>query len=235
MQVSLHSLHKQFGSLRVLHDVSTVFQEGAVTALLGANGAGKTTLLRCLSGLASGEPGSVQLDGEVLLPWRLDLRRRLMFLPDFPPFLPGASILEHVAMHLNLWKATRDGAADQVARWLDELHLTPFAEKPLDCLSRGQRYKASLLALMAVDPELWLLDEPFASGMDAGGLGLFRREARAAAARGRTVIYSTQIVELAASFSDSIGIVGGGRLRLFDTVENFGRDPGKIEEQVMTA
>lgn len=233
MNVSLHSLHKQFGTLRVLHEVSAEFRPGAVTALIGANGAGKTTLLRCLSGLSSGDPGSVQLDGETLLPSRLDLRRRLMFLPDFPPGMPEDSILEHVALHLNLWQTARPGVEDQVAQWIEELHLTPFAEQPMDELSRGQRYKASLLALLAVDPELWLLDEPFASGMDAGGLTLFRREARAAAERGRTVIYSTQIVELAAGFSDAIGIVGGGRLRLFDTAADFAREPAKIEAQLL--
>jgi ABC-type multidrug transport system ATPase subunit len=233
MKVSLHSLHKQFGLLRVLHEVSADFRPGAVTALLGANGAGKTTLLRCLSGLSSGDSGSVQLDGEVLNPGRLDLRRRLLFLPDFPPCMPGNSILEHVALHLNLWEVTRPGVEDQVAQWIDELHLTAFAEKSVGSLSRGQRYKASLLALLAVDPELWLLDEPFASGMDAGGLAIFRREARAAAERGRTVIYSTQIVELAAGFSDCIGIAGGGRLRLFDTAADFEREPAKIEQQVM--
>ncbi len=214
--------------------MSADFPPGRITALLGANGAGKTTLLRCLSGLSSGDSGEVTLDGQRLETGRLDLRWRLMFLPDFPPALPGTDVLEHVAMHLNLWQADRPGVEDQVAAWLDQLHLAPHAGAHCETLSRGQRYKASLLALFAVDPELWLLDEPFASGMDAPGIGLFRREAQAAASRGRTIIYSTQIVELAAGFSDCIAIVGRGGVTLHETERDFGRDPRRIEDRLIS-
>lgn len=234
MQVSLHALHKQFGNLTVLDGVTTAFQPGGITVLLGENGAGKTTLLRCLTGLSSGNSGAVTLDGEELTAGRLDLRRRLMFLPDVPPAVPGSHVLEHVAMCLNLWHAAVDGVPDKVAAWLDELQLAGFAESPIDCLSRGQSYKAALLALLAVDPELWLLDEPFASGMDAGGLALFRREALAAADRGRTVIYSTQIVEIAAAFSTTVAILKKGVLTLYDTERDFARDPERIGKLVMT-
>lgn len=234
MKVSLQRLTKQFQHLRVLDEVSVEFPPGQITVLLGANGAGKTTLLRCLSGLADGTSGAVLLDGEPLKSGRLDLRRRLMFLPDFPPALPAADLLEQVAMQLNVWQADRPGVEERVAAWIDEYYLAPFAGSHVGSLSRGQNYKAALIGLFAVDPELWLLDEPFASGMDAPGIGIFRREVRAAAARGRTIIYSTQLVELAAAFSDHIAVVGRGGLRFYDTESDFGRDPARIEEHLIT-
>ncbi len=233
MQVALQHLTKQFQHLRVLNDVCAEFPPGKITVLLGANGAGKTTLLRCLSGLADGNRGEVLLDGEPLKSGRLDLRRRLMFLPDFPPALPASDLLEQVAMQLKVWQADRPGVEDKVAAWMDELYLAPFAGASVHSLSRGQNYKAALLGLFAVDPELWLLDEPFASGMDAPGIGVFRREVRAAAARGRTVVYSTQLVELAAAFSDHIAVVGHGTLRFHDTEQDFDRDPARIEAHLI--
>ncbi len=233
MNLRLEGLAKGYGARRVLEGVSLTIPEGAVTVVLGMNGAGKTTLLRCLSGLSSGDQGGVFIDGEELRMGRLDLRRRLMFLPDFPPAFPGADVLENVAAHLRFWEVDRPGVEDRVAGWLEGLGMLAEAGRAVESLSRGQRYKAALLALLAVDPELWILDEPMASGMDPRGLGVFRREAAAAAARGAAVIYSTQIPELAAAFADAVLLIGDGKARLLEPQRDFGRDPARLEAIIL--
>jgi ABC-type multidrug transport system ATPase subunit len=79
-------------------------------------------------------------------------------------------------------------------------------------LSRGQIYKASLVAAMAADPAIWLLDEPFASGMDPRGMDAFRRLVRDATARGACVIYTSQFPELAVRFADRIVVIDGSKI-----------------------
>lgn len=234
MNLRLEGLSKGFGPRRVLAGVSLTIPAGAVTAVLGMNGAGKTTLLRCLSGLSSGDCGGVFIDGEELRMGRLDLRRRLMFLPDFPPAFPGADVLENVAAHLRFWEADRPGVEDKVAAWLEAMGMLAEAGRSVQGLSRGQGYKAALLALLAVDPELWILDEPMASGMDPRGLAVFRREAAAAAARGASVVYSTQIPELAAAFADTVLLIAGGKVRMLDPERDFGRDPARLEAIILS-
>jgi ABC-type multidrug transport system ATPase subunit len=88
-------------------------------------------------------------------------------------------------------------------------------------LSRGQAYQAGLVALLAVDREIWLLDEPFASGMDPHGIDAFKRHARSAAARGRTIIYSTQLLDVAERFSDRVCVIHKGGIRAFDTLDRL--------------
>jgi ABC-type multidrug transport system ATPase subunit len=234
VNLRLDGLSKGFGPRRVLDGVSLTIPAGAVTAVLGMNGAGKTTLLRCLSGLSSGDQGGVFIDGEELRMGRLELRRRIMFLPDFPPAFPGADVLENVAAHLQFWEADRPGVDERVAGWLRELGMLPEAGRSVQGLSRGQSYKAALLALLAVDPELWILDEPMASGMDPRGLAVFRREAAAAAARGATVVYSTQIPELASAFADAVLLVAGGKVAMLDPERDFGRDPARLEAIILS-
>ena len=85
-------------------------------------------------------------------------------------------------------------------------------------LSRGQAYKAGLIAMIAADRDLWLLDEPFASGMDPHGIDAFKRHARAAAERGRIVIYSTQLLDVAERFSDRVCVIHKGEVHAFDTL-----------------
>jgi ABC-2 type transport system ATP-binding protein len=88
-------------------------------------------------------------------------------------------------------------------------------------LSRGQMYKTGLVAMIAVDRELWILDEPFASGMDPLGIDAFKRHARAAAARGHTIIYSTQILEVAEKFSDRVCVIHRGEIRAYDSMSRL--------------
>jgi len=235
LRVDLLQLSKSYGRTLVLSNVSTSLPPATLTAVLGINGAGKTTLLRTLSGLSSPDSGEIHFDGQPLSHGRLDLRRRVLFLPDNPPVFPGTDILENVAAHLHLWQADQPGIESKVASWLDDLGLTNQAGQSCASLSRGQRWKASLLALLAVDPDLWLLDEPFASGMDTRGLSVFRREAIAATARGRTVLYTTQIPELAASFADAVALVGHHSIQILDPDRDFARDPHRLESLILAA
>ena len=101
---------------------------------------------------------------------------------SFPIFFPEMTPLEHIGMALRLYEKDGPGAEDRVLELLRGFDLMPMANTPIPALSRGQAYKVALTALIAANPELWLLDEPMASGMDALGLREFRerREARQA-------------------------------------------------------
>ncbi len=219
MRIGLERLSKSYGRLRALDEVSLPLEPGQIVALLGANGAGKTTLLRCLAGIAAPDAGRILYDGEAFHRGRLDLRRRLAFLPDFPPFYPEMTVLRHLGMVLRLYGTDPAGLEEKVVRLLRNLDLLTLSGMPLGSLSRGQAYKTALATLAAVDPELWLFDEPFASGMDPNGITVFKDLARDAAARGRTVVYSTQLLDLAERFSDRVVIIDRGRLAAFDTVD----------------
>jgi ABC-type multidrug transport system ATPase subunit len=136
-----------------------------------------------------------------------------MLLPDFPAFVPGHTPLDHVAMTLDLYG--RLGVDDErVMAVLRELDLIPLHRTPLGEASRGQAYKTALAALVLADPELWLLDEPFASGMDPQGMLVLKERARAAAAAGTTIVYTTQILEIAERFADRLVVLDHGRVAM---------------------
>jgi ABC-type multidrug transport system ATPase subunit len=217
----LESLSKRFGRLRALDGVSLTLEPGQIVAVLGANGAGKTTLLRCLSAIAAPDSGHILYDGERFNRGRVDLRKRLSFLPDFPIVFPHLTVARYVAMLLGLYGMEGEAAAPAVTQHLYELDLLPAIDARVGELSRGQIYKVALTALLGIDPELWLLDEPFASGMDPVGIAYFKSQARAAAARGRTILYSTQILDVAERFSDRACLIHRGRVRAFDSVANL--------------
>jgi len=221
MRIELRKVLKRYQSQRVLNEVSLEIEPGQIVALLGPNGAGKTTLLRCLAGIVAPDQGEVRFDGQIFHRDRMDLRRRFWFMPDFPFVFDHWSMVQHAGMVLRLYHADGPGIEETFLELLREFEVLSLAEKPFSALSRGERYKGALAALIAADPEVWLVDEPFASGMDPIGIGAFKRRARDAIKRGRTVIYSTQIVEAAQGFSDRVCIIYRGEIMAFDSIANL--------------
>ncbi len=224
MHIRIESLCKRYGRIDVLDHVTLDIAKGKIVAILGSNGAGKTTLLRCLAGIVIPEQGQILYDGQPFRRDRLDLRKQIFFLPDFPLAFSDMNVLRHISMCLRLYDAAPDSRPQRVVELLDKFDLLPFAEARFSTLSRGQVYKAVLCGFLAADPPVWILDEPFASGMDPTGILQFREEARSAVTKGHTVLYSTQILEIAEKFADLICILDHGRILYLDS-------PMRLREQ----
>ena len=221
MRIELRGVLKGYRSVRALDHVSLQIEPGQIVSLLGPNGAGKTTLIRCLAGIAAPDKGAVYFDDQEFTREQMELRHRLHFLPDFPFLFWEQSVLRNFSIVLRLFEADGAGAENRVLELLRDFDLLPLALRPVNSLSRGQAYKAGLVALLAADREVWLLDEPFASGMDPQGIDAFKRHARAAAGRGRTIIYSTQLLDVAERFSDRVCVIHKGEIRAFDTLDKL--------------
>jgi len=221
MKIELRGVLKAYRSMRALDYVSLEIEPGQIISVLGVNGAGKTTLLRCLAGIAAPDKGEILFDGQEFRRDRLDLRSRIYIMPDFPFLFWEHSIVRNIAMILRLYQADDAGAERRVLELLREFDLLPLALRPVHSLSRGQLYKAGLTALIAADREVWLLDEPFASGMDPHGIEAFKRHAREATGRGRTILYTTQILDIAERFSDRVCVIHKGEIRAFDPMEKL--------------
>lgn len=204
---------RHYGRSRALDRLSITFHPGEIVCLLGANGAGKSTLLRALAGLVALDRGEAFLDGAPLRREDLPQRRQLFFVPDFPLLLWDETVIRNISTLVRLYQADRAGLSERIVELLEHFDLLEKAEANAGTLSRGQVYKTTLAALLAIDPPYWLLDEPLASGVDPVGLSIFRREARAAADRGHCIIFSTQILEIAETLADRVAILHRGQLR----------------------
>jgi ABC-2 type transport system ATP-binding protein len=219
MNIELRAVSKSYRAIHALDRVTMEIAPGQIISVLGTNGAGKSTLLRCLTGIASPDTGDIYFDGEPFRRDRLDLCSRVYLMPDFPFLFWGQSVVRNIGIILRLYGADTAGSEDRVLQLLREFDLLPLALRPVNALSRGQLYKAGLTAMLAADRDVWLLDEPFASGMDPHGIDVFKHHARESAARGRTIIYTTQILDIAERFSDRVCLIHRGEIRAFDSLE----------------
>jgi len=222
--VVVDEVTKRFGRTQALAGVS--LQAGAgVTGLLGPNGAGKTTLLRMLATVLAPDAGRVRLLGRD--PGqpddRLEIRRRLGYLPQEPGFHRGFTAFEFVDYVAILKEMTdRHARHDEVRRVLDMVGLTTVSGKKIRALSGGMRRRVGLAQALLGEPDLVVLDEPTV-GLDPEQRLRFR-EMISRIGEGRSVILSTHQTEDVAALCATVAVVHGGRTLFHGT-------PAQLVEQ----
>ncbi|RSN24207.1 ABC transporter ATP-binding protein [Streptomyces sp. WAC 05977] len=204
--IEIRGLRKSFGRTKALDGLDLTVRTGEVHGFLGPNGAGKTTTLRLLLGLLRADAGEMRLlDGD---PWRdaVSLHRRLAYVPgevSLWPTLTGGEVIDLLGrLRGGIDERRRD-------RYLDLFDLDPTRKGRT--YSKGNRQKVAVVAALASDAELLLLDEPTA-GLDPLMEDAFRGCIREERDRGRTVLLSSHILSEAEALSDRVSIIRGGRV-----------------------
>lgn len=199
-------LSKFFGAKVALDNLTFELPAGRVLALLGPNGAGKSTLLQLLCGIQSPSEGKVMLFGEELT-GNDELRRRFGFMGHSSLLYSEFTAEENLLFFANLY-GLHDGAA-RAKRWLEYFQLSHAAKYRVRAYSQGMRQRLALARGLLHDPDLLLLDEPFAGLDDASGV-IVARLLHDMRAEGRTVIVSThQTAQIEPLQPDYLRLVGG--------------------------
>ncbi len=199
-------LCKRFGQAVALVDVDVDVRSGEIVGLVGPNGSGKTTALLSVAGLVRPDAGSASVDGHVA--GTLAARRALAYVPDDPGGLDELTVAEHVELVLTLHRAGERGRrrAQSVAESLG-LHARWHAR--LGTLSRGQRRQASLVAGIALDVPLLVVDEATAT-LDPEAVVFLHEAIRVRAAAGAGVLLATQDLHFAERLCDTVVVLQGG-------------------------
>jgi heme ABC exporter ATP-binding subunit CcmA len=197
------------GRFPVLAGVDLDVAAGEILLLQGANGAGKTSLLRACAGLLRVAGGEAWVLGEDLVEDPRAVRRRVGMLGHASFLYDDLSVLDNVRFALRA-AGRRRGVAEAADAALGTLGLTGrLRDTSVSALSAGQRRRVAIAALVALDPELWLLDEPHA-GLDAEHRDLLDHLVRDAAGRGATVLLASHEADRAHALAGRMVTVAGG-------------------------
>jgi ABC-2 type transport system ATP-binding protein len=226
--VAIDGLTKAFGGARAVDDVSLSGGRGVI-GLLGPNGAGKTTLLRMVATVLAPDSGDLRLLGldPAKADERVEIRRRLGYLPQSPGLYPGFTAYDLVDYVAVLKEHTdRAWRRREVRRVLESVGLQDLMHKKIRRLSGGMRQRVALAAAMVGDPELLVLDEP-ANGLDPDQ----RLQLRSLLSQSQTVLMSTHNISEVSALCQSVYVMFSGRVRFSGTpAELAGLADGRVWE-----
>lgn len=213
--IEVIDLKKYYGKIRGVEDVSFSLNKGEVFGFIGPNGAGKSTTIRCIMKLINKDSGRVLINGKEYRSNDVEIKKIIGYLPSEVFLYDDLTVKAMLDYHERFHKA---GTHERRTRLVELLELDE--SKKIEDLSLGNKKKVGVVLALAHDPEIIILDEP-TSGLDPIMQQTFYRIIAEEKANGKTIIYSTHILEEVSKICDKVGIIKDGRLINTDTVKNF--------------
>ncbi|MCK4901062.1 MAG: ATP-binding cassette domain-containing protein [Anaerolineales bacterium] len=218
--VEVSQLAKRFGNTQAVADVSFTVEPGEIFGMLGPNGAGKTTTIRMMLDIFKPDSGTVKIFGGNL---DLTKKRRIGYLPEERGLYKDLK-LEPTLIYLATLKGLDERTArDQLEEWLKRFDLYQHRNKKVQELSRGMGQKAQIIATLLHNPDLIVIDEPFA-GLDPVNTRLVKQVLEEQRESGKSIIMSTHQMFQVESLCDRIVLIDAGKSVLYGPVDEIKRN-----------
>ena len=207
--IELRNIHKHFGEVVAVDQLSFRVADGSITGLLGHNGAGKTTALRVLCGLIRPQRGHAFVDSLDVHANPIVVRRRLGVLPDSRGLYPRLSARENIAYFGRLHGMGGDALQSRINELIELLDLGAVANRRVHGFSQGERMKVAIARAIVHRPKNIVLDEP-TNGLDVMSIRAMRRLIRQLRDEGHCLVFSSHIMQEVAALCDRIVVVSRG-------------------------
>jgi len=221
--VSVEAVTKRFAGHVAVSDLSLQVPSGGIYGLLGPNGAGKSTTIRLIMSILQPDEGRIALFGASGN--SRDLSARIGYLPEERGLYKKMKVLDHLVFLGEVKGIARNDARKRALDWLERLDIGDWAQKKVEDLSKGMQQKVQFAGALLHEPELVILDEPF-SGLDPINAQTMKDIVVEIAASGRTVLFSTHVMEQAERMCDRVAIIARGKLVVDGTVAQVKADFG---------
>ncbi|MGI2336006.1 MAG: ABC transporter ATP-binding protein [Dehalogenimonas sp.] len=217
--VQLTNINKTYGTTRVVNDVSFEVDGGEIFALIGPNGAGKSTTIRMMMDIIKPDSGEILINGEHL---GEDAKNRIGYLPEERGLYRKLKIMDTIVYLASLKGADPDAAVERAENMLKKFDLFDHRYKKIEELSKGMGQLTQFVVTVAHNPDLIILDEPFA-GLDPVNSRLLKDTIRELRAEGKAIILSTHRMNEVEEMCDRLFMINKGRRLLYGKLNDIRR------------
>jgi ABC-2 type transport system ATP-binding protein len=207
LAVALSGVTKRFAGHTAVRDLDLAIAPGSVYGLLGPNGAGKTTTIRMIMDIIAPDSGQIRLFGDAKR--GREVSQRIGYLPEERGLYRKMKVIDLLTFLAQLKSVDARQAKRNALSWLERLGLSDWVDKKIDDLSKGMQQKVQFISTLQHEPDLVILDEPFA-GLDPVNTQVMKDVIIELTRRGTTTLFSTHIMEQAEKLCDSVCIIARG-------------------------
>ncbi|MCD2257482.1 ABC transporter ATP-binding protein [Lactobacillus sp. CC-MHH1034] len=229
--ITLAHLNKVYGQTIALKDLTLNIKSGEVFGFLGHNGAGKSTTIKSIVSIIEPTAGHIEVDGLDLHQNRMAVKQKIGYVPDSPDIFLQLTANEY--WHLIAAAYDLPATADQRLKELVTLFdMTAHVDEAIEDFSHGMRQKTVIIGALLPDPDVWILDEPLQS-LDPQTAYDLKELIKDHARRGKTVIFSTHVLDTAQQLCDELAILKKGELIYNGSVADLlATEPGTSLEKI---
>jgi ABC-2 type transport system ATP-binding protein len=220
--IDIRNISKSYnkGAVRAVDGLDLRVEKGEIFGFLGPNGAGKTTTIKMIVGLLNPDEGDIIIDGTNIRDNPIEAKKKLGYVPDNPNLYDRLTGVEYLKFMADIYRVPPGLRKERIEHYLGMFELKDAASDLIKSYSHGMKQKIAIAGALIHDPDVWILDEPMV-GLDPKSSHLLKSEMREHCDRGKTVFFSTHILEVAERLCDRVGIIHKGKLIAVGTIDEL--------------
>jgi ABC-2 type transport system ATP-binding protein len=220
--LKLKNLSKTYskGQIKAVDNINLEVKPGEIFGFLGPNGAGKTTTIKMIVGLLKPDEGKVFIDGIDVWENPLEAKKKISYVPDTPEVYDKLKGIEYLNFIADIYGVPKDIRQERIEKYLDIFELENAIGNIIGSYSHGMKQKLVLISALIHEPELFILDEPMV-GLDPKSSFNLKEIMRQRCKEGKTVFFSTHVLEVAEKLCDRIAIINKGKIIALGTMDEL--------------
>ncbi|QIK70134.1 ABC transporter ATP-binding protein [Erysipelothrix sp. HDW6C] len=226
--ISIKNVTKVYsGGHKAVDDLTLTIEPGEIVGFIGPNGAGKTTTIKMLTGILAPTSGAIDINGFDIQKDPLGAKRQFGYVSDDPNAFLKLKGIEYLNFVADIYGVDNKDRMERIRHFAELLKMEEALDDKISSYSHGMRQKIMVMGVLIHDPYLLILDEPL-TGLDPQSSFVLKSLMRERADSGKTVFFSTHVLEVAEKLCDRIAIINHGKIVYTGTLEDLKKEYNEL-------
>ena len=199
------------GTKKALENITFNVNDGEIFAFIGHNGAGKTTTIKLIVGILDFESGEILINGKSIKEFPIECKKDIAYVPDNPDLYENMKAIDFINFICDMYNTPLITRKENIAKYSKMFEIENNLNDDISSFSHGMKQKVALISALAHNPKVLIMDEPFV-GLDPKAVYDMKELMKQMAKEGKTVLFSTHILDVAEKLCDRVAIIKNGKI-----------------------
>lgn len=209
--LSIKNVTKKYGDKVALNNISFDINDGEIFAFIGHNGAGKTTLIKSIVGIHDFDAGDILVNGKSIKKDPIACKKEMAFVPDNPELYENMKAIDFINFICDMYEIDLETRQKNIKKYASLFEIENSLGDLISSFSHGMKQKVALIAALAHNPKILIMDEPFV-GLDPKAVFCMKETMNEMLKEGKIIFYSTHILDVAEKLCTKVAIIKKGEL-----------------------
>lgn len=209
--IEIKNVTKKYGDKIALNNISFTVNDGEIFAFIGHNGAGKTTLIKSIVGIHEFDEGDIIINGKSIRKSPIDCKKEMAFVPDNPELYEQMKAIDFINFICDMYEIPQNIRENNIKRYAKLFEIEDSLNDTIESFSHGMKQKIALIAALAHNPKVLIMDEPFV-GLDPKAVFDVKEIMNEMVKEGKIIFFSTHILDVAEKLCSRVAIIKKGEL-----------------------
>ena len=211
------------GTKKALDDISFDVKNGEIFGFIGHNGAGKTTMIKSIVGILDFESGDILINNKSIKSNPIECKMEMAYVPDNPDMYENMRAIDFINFVCDIYNISKNEREERVLELARIFEIDDKLGNEINSFSHGMKQKVALISALAHNPDILIMDEPFV-GLDPKAVFDMKKIMNDMAKSGKTIFFSTHILDVAEKLCDRVAIIKGGKIVKIGKMKDIASD-----------